>query len=1223
MVRRPYVSVATLLILGVLALTLLPLVPTAPGAAANGTNSIQIVSRSPSEIVLELTTDRYNITTLSPTADGTPTAPWQSRINIDGLAQTNDPGLPQLPVVHALLGVPPNAQVSLTVLSGAGTPLAASVALAPAAVPVPLATGDNPDARPGVAPVTYQRDPAVYASNDLLPATNATISEDAFLRDQRVVRVAIAPMQYRAASQQVLWQQQVRVAVRFSYPTDAPSSGNPPAFTPSPFEGTLATSLLNYQQTVDNNWRTPPHTNAAPTLDVPASTGTRYRITTTEAGLHSITPADLQAAGLDTASLDPRKLHLSHRGEDVAMLVTGESDGSFDSNDRIIFYAAAFTGEGDTLPERASEERYMQGKNVYWLAVKSSNGTRVSSRAAAPNGGTTPTSFRDTVRAEVSHYWSITQFSNPDTWYWARITANGQFVNCDVGSDCSTSTSPLTWNEPFGITLPDPVTSAGSTATVRGAMMSESFSSTAYPDFLFSLRFGGTNGLDGVDIVTNAPWDSFDQVGDNRYYQYANRRWYNPPVTASRASEFLFTGTITQNNLSNGNNPFSIAVQSNTGAAVRTHLNWLEVEYDRQFRATDNQLLFSMPAGTYTYAVSNLSSSSRYLFDISDPAQPVNLTGSTFAGNTVSFGATQSDTATYAIASTPGMYSPASITASNPADLLAGSNGADYIVIAPDEFLSTAQRLTDYRATQSIRTKLVRLRDVYDLFYDGFPHPHAVREFLAYATANWVSPAPAAVVLVGDGHWNFPDSTRYTRRSDSQYFPPNMEWVDPFQGEVDSSNQLVTIVGDDVLPDLLIGRMAVNSTAELNAMIDKLIAYESQPDAAWHERVILIADENDPAAGNFPNDTDNLSEQHMPADLTRERVFVEDYGCGGGITSTCPLVNDDIVTAINTNGAQYINYAGHGAANRWTKRSVFTPGDVERLTNNEALPIVISMTCLDGEWQHPGITGTSNAVYEGIAELLVRADDKGAIATFSSTGLGLATGHDILMGGFYDAAFGNARTVGQAAMNARLRVFASGGFFDLIDSYGIYGDPLLNLIGTEAVSLTTSDSPGAPGSVFAFDGSALPPNTPFDVKVRLPGSNNWVPFGSATSDSNGNVRVGLYILPNATNGTYEVQFATTQDAILGVSAWYGTFAVSSSAPLRNPDLVPTATPTATNTAAPPPTATPDPSRTATSTPTPTATQPGQVVDVPTPTITPTAGQPGTTDGKVYLPMTVR
>ncbi|MFN2286216.1 MAG: C25 family cysteine peptidase, partial [Anaerolineae bacterium] len=80
-----------------------------------------------------------------------------------------------------------------------------------------------------------------------------------------------------------------------------------------------------------------------------------------------------------------------------------------------------------------------------------------------------------------------------------------------------------------------------------------------------------------------------------------------------------------------------------------------------------------------------------------------------------------------------------------------------------------------------------------------------------------------------------------------------------------------------------------------------------------------------------------------------------------------------------------------------------------------------------------------------IAEMLVRAPNKAAVASWSPTGLGLASGHDIMNQALYQAVFfddvieiGPATTLGKLAL-------AGQGHDYLVETYTLFGDPALEL----------------------------------------------------------------------------------------------------------------------------------------------------------------------------------
>jgi hypothetical protein len=73
---------------------------------------------------------------------------------------------------------------------------------------------------------------------------------------------------------------------------------------------------------------------------------------------------------------------------------------------------------------------------------------------------------------------------------------------------------------------------------------------------------------------------------------------------------------------------------------------------------------------------------------------------------------------------------------------------------------------------------------------------------------------------------------------------------------------------------------------------------------------------------------------------------------------------------------------------------------------------------------------------------MTKLPEAGAVASWSPTGLGIATGHNRLNRGFFDAIFtGNAKLLGEATMAGKQNLWASGANLDLLDTYLLFGDP--------------------------------------------------------------------------------------------------------------------------------------------------------------------------------------
>jgi hypothetical protein len=116
------------------------------------------------------------------------------------------------------------------------------------------------------------------------------------------------------------------------------------------------------------------------------------KMTIKDEGWYRITQPALAAAGFDMRS-NPRNLQLFVDGVEQPMLVSGESDNSFDASDAVEFYA---TGQ-NTLSSDA---------HIYWLAAGTKPGKRIglTRTSGKPGGGQ---SFLQTIeRRERSIYFS-------------------------------------------------------------------------------------------------------------------------------------------------------------------------------------------------------------------------------------------------------------------------------------------------------------------------------------------------------------------------------------------------------------------------------------------------------------------------------------------------------------------------------------------------------------------------------------------------------------------------------------------------------------------------------------------------------------------------------------------------------------------------------------------------------------------------------------------------
>ncbi len=967
--------------------------------------SLHVLRSDATGVVLELFTPDYQLAPL--VIDGRAF----EQLKVDGLNATGEAGSPQLPMASALLGVPPDARVTVRVLSDEAQPVVGQHWLTPA----PTAVPSLDDLQPGE--LRLIPDAGAYASSVVFPAAVARLADDAWLRDQRLVRVEIYPFQYQPRTGQLTWHRRLRVAVTFER-SDGRAFQSVSAEA-SPFDDSLRGMLLNYDQA--RAWRAAPVTAARAAVDLTP----RTKIVVDRDGLYRLTYADLLAAGVDVTNTVPGTFHLTSQQQEVAIEVTGEADGHFDPGDSIVFYGQKL--RGDILAARYASEsdhwltfsngwrptfnaqmvELYTNDNVYWLTTGGSPGLRMNMSNGTPSGtASVPAYYTAIVHAEKAGTWRTVTFSSVDVFFWEKLSV--------IGTLTKTYTTTLS-----------AVAATPGFATVRAEIAPETYNSAGSPDHR-------------VRLFVNSP---LIQVADVSWDGQVRQR---------------LEGQLLQAQLNSGLLTLTVNAQLMPGMSIDTlYFDWFEVEYARRFEAESNQLTFRADqTGPREYRVSQFLTDTLTVLDISNPLQPRQvLSPAILSGGglfTATFEVTHTSPVTYFVVGADQIQSPKSISRYAPPDLSGGA-GADYVIIAPREFITAVQPLADQRSAQGLRTRVIDVADIYNQYNDGIYHPIAIKNFLRDAYLNWPQPAPAYAVLVGDGHWNFKGYKipNYGTPADTPiYMPPNLAWVDPWQGEVDSSSDLAAVSGNDILPDLAIGRLPVNNLNELTAVVSKTLAYEQGGIQPYQRRVTFVSDNiPDPkGAGDFVASSE-AAISYLSKAYAVDRLYENDLGCP--FNNPCPALNYALTTSLNLTGALFVNYTGHGSAAQWSDERVFVNADVPTLTNTNRLPILLSMTCLDGYWMHAAVTTTSS-----LAEVNVRAANGGAVAAFSPTGLGLTNGHDSLDAGFLTAIFSNGvQRLGPATLAAKLQVFATGNDLDLVHTFTTFGDPALKLP-TYALTLT-------------------------------------------------------------------------------------------------------------------------------------------------------------------------
>lgn len=933
---------------------------------------VHMVHASDSHIVLSVRAGAPKVTEVT-----LPDGSTCQEILVNGYQSVGESGHPALPVASATLGIPFSSHPEARIVSADPIELPGTYRLCPEPSPI-LDAGVSDEGFP-TQPLGWERrpDPDVYGSRGWLPASPVEVTDTGFSRDQRVARIAIRPLQYDPGSGKIRLYTRMTVEVALNANTldvEAAQIGGP-STTAQAFDALLCAHLMNYDQA--KAWRQISPADlpgmVTPQMAAQAVGGgyPMYRVEVRDAGLYRLTYADLQAAdpSVGWTQVDPRNLHLSTHGQEVAIEVTGEGDGTFDTNDTIYFYGEAIN-------------TVYANTNVYWLTWDTTPGIRMVKVDASPSPGLPlPTHFTTTMLLEEDHaYRRALVTADGDNWFWSDLRSSGTPVS-----------------RPYTFTIPNLATAIDTTALVSGDLLGYS-----------------ANTQHSAEIHLNG------------------RRIYT--ATWMPQTEHMFSATIPLTYLVTGTNVMSVTVGVGNDSDYVV-VNRFAISYAATYTATNDLLWFEGDqTGTWAFRIGGFTTDTIKVMDVTYPLTPSLVIGGAaeFDGLTYTQPFSQVIAAERRYLTTAYALSPSRISRVILSDLRNTSNAADYIVIAHGTVITAAHTLADYRATQGLRTQVVNVQDVYDEFGYGIPDAAAIRDFLAYTYANWTSPAPSYVVLFGDGNFDPKDNLG---RGEPSLIPPYLAPVDPWIRETAADNLYVKF-DDDLLPDMFIGRLPALTAAHADTLVNKIIAYEQSPAASpWHSQILFVAD-NEDEGGYFDDDSDEVADHYVPLPYTVEKVYL-------GVTHDIASAKSAITNAINA-GRLIVNYAGHGATQLWAGERLLQLNSLPSLNNVDKLPFLVPMTCLEGYFIIPSPPDNN---FEALSEALVRHPDGGAIASWSATGLGLASGHDYLDRGIFEAVFyRDIIELGPATAYAKGYLAASSQFFnDLLDTYTLFGDPATRL----------------------------------------------------------------------------------------------------------------------------------------------------------------------------------
>lgn len=180
------------------------------------------------------------------------------------------------------------------------------------------------------------------------------------------------------------------------------------------------------------------------------------------------------------------------------------------------------------------------------------------------------------------------------------------------------------------------------------------------------------------------------------------------------------------------------------------------------------------------------------------------------------------------------------------------------------------------------------------------------------------------------------------------------------------------VAGGDNYPDIFIGRISAQDLGAVALQVTKFVEYESMPQAAgWYKKGVGIGSEQGAGIG------DDGEADWVHIDNIRDDLLGFTYDEVDRLYAIYGASASDVAQAVNA-GRSIMNYCGHGSVNAWSTTG-FSSNHVNALTNDNMLPVIVSVACVNGAFQ----SGTC------FAEAWLRAshsgEPTGAVGMYAST----------------------------------------------------------------------------------------------------------------------------------------------------------------------------------------------------------------------------------------------
>lgn len=204
-----------------------------------------------------------------------------------------------------------------------------------------------------------------------------------------------------------------------------------------------------------------------------------------------------------------------------------------------------------------------------------------------------------------------------------------------------------------------------------------------------------------------------------------------------------------------------------------------------------------------------------------------------------------------------------------------------------------------------------------------------LKDYILQAYTQWDVP-PEYVCLIGDAGGSYSIPTKFYEGGEGDHY-------------------YTTLVGDDQISDIHIGRLSFNVINEWHTIVNKIIKYEKEPyiqNSDWFSRVLLTGDPTDSGESCvYTNINIKALIEHNYPEYNYYEVYEESFISG-------------MLSAINS-GVSYFNYRGYWGMSGWFE------GTAGSTNNDMMLPFAVISTCATGDFAGEGNSRSESFIRAG------------------------------------------------------------------------------------------------------------------------------------------------------------------------------------------------------------------------------------------------------------------